>query len=431
MSCPTEENWMCLKRFARYIRDHPRSIMRYDYQRQPRTLTTYSDSDFAGCLATRKSTSGGVIMHGDHLLKGWSTTQSRIALSSEEAEYYVVVMSASQSLGARSMLRDMGFDLPIEIHTDSSAALGIASRTGLGKVRHLDVNLLWVQRMIKQGAFKLLKIDGKDNIADMFSKNWEPASARKFLPRMSVEFREGRSGIAPGLRSIGISRVVGKSGGIGLIEITRILSTSATSAPSGGRGRGVASPDKPPRHRQMQHGTAGEWIRCGDDVRWADADDDDECWWDERLEDAVIEVCAGRCGESDGKLISRVDVGCNPVRDGAVIEVCAGRCSERDGKLISRVDVGCHPVQDSADIRFCGTGQWTGWKVDQSSWCRLSPSAGWCGDTGGSRAWIKVLTIWNEGHPTNSDEIQSRNLHSVQGVRRGDGDRWTDLPGAQ
>ena len=58
----------------------------YRWQGGPNTITVYSDSDWAGCRETRKSTSGACFLHGDHLIKAYSETQAKIALSSAEAE---------------------------------------------------------------------------------------------------------------------------------------------------------------------------------------------------------------------------------------------------------------------------------------------------------------------------------------------------------
>lgn len=71
-------------------------------------------------------------MIGGCCIKTWSSTQSLIALSNGEAEYYGVVKAASVAFGTQAMLQDMGLSLPIEIMTDASAAKGIASRRGLG-----------------------------------------------------------------------------------------------------------------------------------------------------------------------------------------------------------------------------------------------------------------------------------------------------------
>ena len=88
-------------------------------------------------------------MFGEHTIKTWSTTQAVIALSSGEAEYYGIVKGASAGLGVRSIMGDLGTDIEshtkLIIHTDSSAAKGISSRRGLGKVRHIEVNQFWIQ----------------------------------------------------------------------------------------------------------------------------------------------------------------------------------------------------------------------------------------------------------------------------------------------
>ena len=54
-------------------------------------IDVYSDSDWAGCLRTRRSTSGGVMMLGNGVVKTWSNTQTTIAQSSGEAEYYAIL----------------------------------------------------------------------------------------------------------------------------------------------------------------------------------------------------------------------------------------------------------------------------------------------------------------------------------------------------
>ena len=65
----------------------------------PTMIRTYSDADWAGCKATRKSTIGGCIMVGNHNVKGWSKTQTLVALSSGESELYAILKAAAETLG--------------------------------------------------------------------------------------------------------------------------------------------------------------------------------------------------------------------------------------------------------------------------------------------------------------------------------------------
>ena len=100
-------------------------------------MQVFSDSDWAGCLRTRRSTSGGLVMVGWHPLRTWPSTQKVVATSS--AELYSAAEGASRGLGWPSMLREMEVDASVEVSTDSWSATAFASTRGLGRMRHLEV----------------------------------------------------------------------------------------------------------------------------------------------------------------------------------------------------------------------------------------------------------------------------------------------------
>ena len=62
------------------------------------TITLRVDSDHAGCIRTRRSTSGLAAFHGRHLIKAASTTQTVIAMSSGESEFYAIVRGVATAL---------------------------------------------------------------------------------------------------------------------------------------------------------------------------------------------------------------------------------------------------------------------------------------------------------------------------------------------
>ena len=131
MSTPTENSWDALKRLCRYLAGLPRLVYTYGWQ-EVDAVDVYTDTDWAGCPRTRKSTSGGCVMLGKHTIKTWSTTQSSVSLSSGEAEFNGVVRGAGMGLGFQSLMRDLGQDAHVRVWTDSEAAIGISSRQGLG-----------------------------------------------------------------------------------------------------------------------------------------------------------------------------------------------------------------------------------------------------------------------------------------------------------
>ena len=138
-------------------------------------------------------------MLGRHANKHWSSTQKTIALSSGEAELIGIVKGASEAIGLRSVAADMGLTLDISLLTDSSAALGICRRTGIGKVRHLAVGQLWVQDKVRSGELKLYKVAGEKNPADLLTKPLPRGALSYHQAFMHVYVIDGRSSLAPSI----------------------------------------------------------------------------------------------------------------------------------------------------------------------------------------------------------------------------------------
>ncbi len=93
-----------------------------------------------------------------------------MALSSAEAEYYGMIKAVAEALGVQAVAADMGETLGIRVYSDSSAARAIASRTGQGKVRHMDVRHLWLQELVRRGRRSVHKVKGTENPADGMTK---------------------------------------------------------------------------------------------------------------------------------------------------------------------------------------------------------------------------------------------------------------------
>ena len=89
-----------------------------------------TDSDWAGDVNNRRSTSGGLILLGGHLIQHWSKLQSTISLSSGEAELNSSVKGVSECIGMYELWKEWhaGRDIGIQLNVDSSAAKGTLPR---------------------------------------------------------------------------------------------------------------------------------------------------------------------------------------------------------------------------------------------------------------------------------------------------------------
>ena len=91
----------------------------------------------------------------------------------------------------------------MQVHSDATAAIGIARRRGLGKVRHLDCTDLWVREKVRSGVVKLTKILGTENPADAFTKYLDRPLMDKTMHRLNLHYATGRVKSAPDTMGIG------------------------------------------------------------------------------------------------------------------------------------------------------------------------------------------------------------------------------------
>ncbi len=202
MSEPREHDWLAVKRVARYLVGSPRVTQNFKWQHAPATVVTYTNSDFAGDKTSRRSTSGGAMMLGEHLIKSWSNAQSVVALSSGEAEFYAVLRGAAQTKGLMSMLMDFGLQLDGMIRTDASAALGMAHRQGLGKTRHIEVQYLWTQEEIQRETLAMKQVGTDENMADLLTKSLKPETMLRHMEALGIEVEAGRAATALKIQAV-------------------------------------------------------------------------------------------------------------------------------------------------------------------------------------------------------------------------------------
>ena len=205
-AAPTQKSYLRLKRLVRYLVGVPRLVYFYPFlakgDKPATAIDLYVDTDFAGCKETRRSTSGGVAMAGKNNIKHWSKTQTTIALSSGEAELNGIGAGIAMGMGVQSICRDLGYHYDLRVHTDETAAIGIARRRGMGKIRHLDTTDLWVQEKIRTGRVELLKVPGQENPADVMTKYVDKGLMSKMLMKMGMMPLEGRAKCAPAIAGV-------------------------------------------------------------------------------------------------------------------------------------------------------------------------------------------------------------------------------------
>ena len=131
-------------------------------------------------------------MLGSHCIKTWSASQCAYALSSAEAEFYAMIEAVTRAKGLISLARELGFEgmsNVVRLGTDSSAAKSFVNRRGLGKMRHLEIRDLWLQKEVNEGKVEVSKVRGDSNPADLMTKVLTLKEVEERLALMSLKMQ--------------------------------------------------------------------------------------------------------------------------------------------------------------------------------------------------------------------------------------------------
>ena len=149
MSRPDAQDLKNMKRVGRFLVGNPRVGCLFVWEVHP--SAALADADWAGDRQSRTSVSWFMIFHRKHLIKAWTKQQNIVATSTAEAELYAGNSAATESMGVQAFAKEMGRPVPIRLHIDSSTALSVICRTGLGKAKRIEIQHLWLQEALRSG----------------------------------------------------------------------------------------------------------------------------------------------------------------------------------------------------------------------------------------------------------------------------------------
>ncbi|KAK8933315.1 hypothetical protein KSP39_PZI015777 [Platanthera zijinensis] len=172
MAAPTVSQWESVLRIVRYVKKDPGLGISYK-DRGHSNLEAYSDSDWAGCLATRKSTTRFIVFMGGNLVSWKSKKQTTVARSSVEAEYRAMSHTVAEIMWVRQILCEIGYPVqdPTPLWCDNQAAIQIATNPVFHeRTKHIEVDCHFVREKYEEGLISLTHVKTGDQVADILTK---------------------------------------------------------------------------------------------------------------------------------------------------------------------------------------------------------------------------------------------------------------------
>ncbi|KAG8959896.1 hypothetical protein FRC05_007218 [Tulasnella sp. 425] len=178
-SYPGEAHWKAVKHLLRYLQETKDLKLTYQPSTDGKdTLSTeifraYSDADHAGCLDTRRSTTGYFLKMGTGAISWSSKKQASVSFSSTEAEYIAAATAGVEVIWMRELLKELGFKInsASPLYMDNKSALAVVKNPKHhGCMKHVDIRYHWIRQEVKRKNISVHFLPTEQMTADILTK---------------------------------------------------------------------------------------------------------------------------------------------------------------------------------------------------------------------------------------------------------------------
>lgn len=188
MNEPSKLHYVAAKRILRYIKGTKDFGLKYEKEVNS-NLIGYSDSDWAGSIDDRKSTSGYIVCLGTKAISWCSRKQSTVALSTAEAEYISSSSAACEAVWLRRILANLQQEQisATTIFCDNMSAIAMTKNPVLhARSKHIELRHHFIRKLVEDKEIELQFCSTNDNCGDIFTKAVNAEKLHQFMKSMKI-----------------------------------------------------------------------------------------------------------------------------------------------------------------------------------------------------------------------------------------------------
>ncbi|KAK2355204.1 hypothetical protein QL285_092633 [Trifolium repens] len=190
LSNPGMDHWKAAKKVMRYLKRTKDYMLTYRRSDQLE-ITGYSDSDFAGCQDSKRSTSGYIYMLAGGAVSWRNAKQTLTASSTMAAEFIACYEASNHGIWLRNLVTGLriveGIERPLKLYCDNkSVVLYSNNNRSSAKSKHIDIKFLVVKERVQSGQISIEHLGTNSMIADPLTKGLPPKVFHEHTARMGV-----------------------------------------------------------------------------------------------------------------------------------------------------------------------------------------------------------------------------------------------------
>nr|CAN61946.1 hypothetical protein VITISV_031894 [Vitis vinifera] len=154
-------------------------------------VTSYSNSNYAGCIDLRKSTSGYVFMLAGGTVSWRSSKQTLTATSTMEAEFVSCFEATSHGVWLKSFIYGLrivdSISMPLKTYCDNSAVVSMAKNNkSSSQNKHIDIKYLAIRERVKEKIVVIEHVSTELMIVDPLTKGMPPLKFKDYVDRLGL-----------------------------------------------------------------------------------------------------------------------------------------------------------------------------------------------------------------------------------------------------
>ncbi|XP_017416389.2 uncharacterized mitochondrial protein AtMg00810-like [Vigna angularis] len=188
MQSPTDYHYRAIQHILRYLKSKPSEGLFFSADSHMQ-LKAFSDSDWATCPNTRRSTTGFCIFLGSSLIYWKSKKQKTVSRSSTEAEYRALAATVCEIQWLCYLLHDFQIKesgTPA-LYCDNKSARHIAHNQSFHeRTKHIKLDCHVVREKLQEHLLTLLPVRSDEQLADIFIKFPHRVKFKSIVPKLGL-----------------------------------------------------------------------------------------------------------------------------------------------------------------------------------------------------------------------------------------------------